>query len=665
VSVVDEIKQRLDIVELISQYVALKKAGRSYKGLCPFHTEKTPSFVVTPDRQSWYCFGACATGGDLFTFVMKKENLDFRDALELLAERAGVSLSTAPSPEEDARRARLRQANEAATLFFHHALLNSEAGRPALGYLEGRGLDRQTIEAFQLGYSPDSWDALKEHLKGRGFSEEELLAAGLLVESDRGGYDRFRHRLTFPIRDERGRAIGFGARAMDDSLPKYLNTPQSPIFDKGANLYALDRAREPIRRSGSAVIVEGYMDVIAAHQHGIDNVVASMGTALTERQMGVLKRYTKNLILALDADPAGSEATLRGVQVAADASDRSKVPVPTWRGIIRQQDVLAADIRVLSLPAGTDPDEVIRQDREAWERLVQDAKPVVDHLFQAVASRMDLSQPRERSRAARELLPLVGAIADQVVQAHYVQRLARLVQVDEDTLRRQLRRRTYDRPPTSMSPAGTPGEEPSESGGPAPTTAGAVEPQPVLREPREEYCLALLLRYPDLREEGLAADDDLFSLTENRQVLQAWRRTPDPAGLRATLPEELHEQLDRIREKTIPSFDRNEAERALANCLWGIEQRRLETEKQASTFALADSQDKIGPTRLIELATTTSADREEQPPALTPEIEEEVAREAADLLTEDTEAGQRVHRRILERNQTKVADGGPGPSGPN
>jgi DNA primase len=654
VSVVDDIKQRLDIVELVGQYVALKKAGRSYKGLCPFHTEKTPSFVVTPDRQSWYCFGACATGGDVFTFVMKKENLDFRDALAMLAERAGVSLSTAPSPEEDARRARLRQANEAAALFFHHALLNSEAGRPALAYLEGRGLDRETIEAFQLGYSPDSWDALKEHLKGRGFSDEELLAAGLLVESERGGYDRFRHRLMFPIRDERGRAVGFGARAMDESLPKYLNTSQSPIFDKGAILYALDRAREPIRRADVAVIVEGYMDAIAAHQNDIANVVASMGTALTERQIGVLKRYTKNLILALDADVAGSEATLRGVQVAADASDRSKVPVPTWRGIIRQQDVLAADIRVLSLPSGTDPDEVIRQDKEAWERLVQDAKPVVDHLFQSVASRTDLSQPRERSSAARELLPLVGAIADQVVQAHYVQRLARLVQVDEDTLRRQLRRRTYDRPSA----------EPFESGAPDAIQAGAAEPQPVRREPREEYCLALLLRYPELREEGLALEDDLFSLTENRQVLQAWRRTPDETGLRATLPEELHEHLDRIRGKTIPTFDRDEVERALANCVWGIEQRKLEIEKQASTLALADSQDKIGSTRLIELA-TTSGDREGQSSASTLEIEEEMAREAADLLTEDTEVGQRVHRRIMERNQTKIAGGGPGPSGPN
>jgi DNA primase len=654
VSVVDDIKQRLDIVELVGQYVALKKAGRSYKGLCPFHTEKTPSFVVTPDRQSWYCFGACATGGDVFTFVMKKENLDFRDALAMLAERAGVSLSTAPSPEEDARRARLRQANEAAALFFHHALLNSEVGRPALAYLEGRGLDRETIEAFQLGYSPESWDALKEHLKGRGFSDEELLAAGLLVESERGGYDRFRHRLMFPIRDERGRAVGFGARAMDESLPKYLNTAQSPIFDKGAILYALDRAREAIRRADVAVIVEGYMDAIAAHQNDIANVVASMGTALTERQIGVLKRYTKNLILALDADAAGSEATLRGVQVAADASDRSKVPVPTWRGIIRQQDVLAADIRVLSLPAGTDPDEVIRQDKEAWERLVQDAKPVVDHLFQSVASRTDLSQPRERSRAARELLPLVAAIGDQVVQAHYVQRLARLVQADEDTLRRQLRRRTYDRAPA----------EPFESGGPDAIEAGPVAPQPVHREPREEYCLALLLRYPDLREKGLAVDDDLFSLTENRQVLQAWRRTPDETGLRATLPEELHEQLDRIRGKTIPDFDRDEAERALANCLWGIEQRKLEIEKQASTLALADSQDKIGSTRLIELA-TPSGDREGEPSASTPDIGEEMAREAADLLTEDTEVGQRVHRRIMERNQTNIAGGGPGPSGAN
>jgi DNA primase len=655
-SAVEEIKQRVDIVDFIGQYVALKKAGRSYKGLCPFHTEKTPSFVVTPERQSWYCFGACATGGDIFTFVMKKENVDFRDALQLLAERAGVTLSAAPSAEEDARRTRLREANEAAAIFFNHALLNSEAGRSALTYLESRGLDKETIEAFQLGYSPESWDALKGHLTGRGFSEEELLAAGLLVESDRGGYDRFRNRLMFPIRDERGRVAGFGARALDDSLPKYLNTPQTPIFDKGGMLYALDRARESIRATGSAVIVEGYMDVIAAHQHGIGNVVASMGTALTERQIGVLKRYTRSLTLALDADAAGSEATLRGVQVATDAADKSTVPVPNWRGIIRQQDVLAADIRVLSLPAGTDPDEVIRKDREAWGPLVEEAKPVVDHLFQAVAARTDMSEPRERSRAAQELLPLVGAIGDQVVQAHYIQRLARLVQVDEDTLRRQLRRRSYDRRAASTGPEPPPLGEPHEPGEDGPT--GAVERPPIRREPREEFCLALLLGYPDLREKGLTLDDELFSLTENRQVLQAWRRTPDAEGLRATLPEELHEHLGHILSKTVPNFEFREAGRALANCIWGIEQRKLEIEKQISSLALADSQDKLGPIRLIELAATASGESKSSPASI-PDLEETAAQEAVDVLAQDTEAGQRMHRRIMERDESRDDRGGP------
>jgi DNA primase len=393
-SVIDEVKQRIDIVELVGQYVPLQQAGRNFKALCPFHNEKTPSFIVFPERQSWHCFGACASGGDIFTFLMKRENLEFGEALRLLAERAGVALGSPSHPEEDARRQRLREANEAAAQYFHQALLGSSAGQVARDYLASRGLDGPAIEAFELGYAPSSWEALKEHLTGRGFSEEEVLAAGLLVEGERGPYDRFRARLMFPIRDHRGRVVGLGARALDESLPKYLNTPQTPIFDKGAILYGLDRAKEHIRRQELAVIVEGYMDAIAAHQHGLGNVVASMGTSLTERQVSLLKRYTRNLALALDADLAGSEATLRGVQVAADALDKMEVPVPDWRGIIRHQEALAADIKVIPLPSGKDPDDVIRGDPRSWEQLVAQATPVLDHLFAAVTSKVDMSHPR-------------------------------------------------------------------------------------------------------------------------------------------------------------------------------------------------------------------------------------------------------------------------------
>jgi DNA primase len=639
-STVDEVKQRLDIVDVVSQHVALQKAGRNFRALCPFHSERTPSFYVFPDRQTWHCFGACATGGDIISFVMKREGLEFRAALELLAQRAGVALRAPSAEQEDPRREILRRANEAAAHFFHHHLLNSPDAVTALEYVRGRGLDQETIASFQMGHAPDSWDELKGHLSGQGFEEGDLLAAGLLVEGERGPYDRFRGRLMFPIRDERGRVVGFGARALDDSVPKYLNTPQSPIFDKGGILYALDRAREHIRSSGQAVIVEGYMDAIAAHQHELGNVVASMGTAITERQVGLLKRHTRNLILALDADLAGSEATLRGIQVAADAADRTVIPVPTWRGLIHLQEALAAEIRVLTLPPGTDPDEVIRRDPEEWRRLVERAKPVADHLFEAMAVRLKgVSSPLERSRAAMELVPVLEGLTDPVTQATYVQRLARALELDtagEETVLRALRRRGR-RAPAAAEDAGS---------------QPALRPAP--REPREEYLLTLLLRYPVLRGQREALSPDLFSLSENRQLFEAWRNAAGQEvedvmeEVRRLLPEELHGHLENLLARKIPPFQAEEAGKALEDCIWRMEQRKLELEKLASSLALAESEQEVGPARLAGLAMSI------QEGTLPSTQEADFTLEAATALIEDTEAGIRVHRRPLERDRDKT-----------
>jgi DNA primase len=641
-STVDEVKQRLDIVDVVGQHVALKKAGRNFRALCPFHSERSPSFYVFPDRQTWHCFGACATGGDIISFVMKKEGLEFRAALELLAQRAGVALRAPSAEQEDPRREILRRANEAAAQFFHHQLLNSPDAATALQYVRGRGLDQETIVSFQIGYAPDSWEELKRHLSGLGFEEGDLLAAGLLVEGERSPYDRFRGRLMFPIRDERGRVAGFGARALDDSIPKYLNTPQSPIFDKGGILYALDRAKEHIRSSGQAVIVEGYMDAIAAHQHELGNVVASMGTAITERQVGLLKRYTKNLILALDADLAGSEATLRGIQVAADAADRTVIAVPTWRGLIRQQEVLAAEIRVLTLPPGTDPDEVIRGDPDEWRRLVERAKPVVDHLFEAMAVRLrGVSSPLERSRAAMELVPVLEGLTDPVAQATYVQRLARALELDragEETVLRALRRRGRRAPAAAEEPESQP----------------ALRPVP--REPREEYLLTLLLSHPVLRGQGQALSPDVFSLSENRQLFEAWRIAAGQKAedvmeeIRRLLPEELHGHLENVLARKIPPFQAEEAGKALEDCIWRMEQRKLELEKLASSLALAESEQEVGPARLAELA------RSIQEGTLPSSQETDSTLEAATALVEDTEAGIRVHRRPLERDRNKARE---------
>jgi DNA primase len=284
VGAIEEVKERLDLVAVISGYVPLKKAGRSYKGLCPFHTEKTPSFVVFPETGTWKCFG-CGAGGDLFGFVMRKENLEFGEALRLLAQRAGVTLEPL-RPEDKAEASlkdRLRKMNELAAEYFHHLLLNSPEGAKARDYLVMRGISDETRDGFQLGYAKEEWQALGNHLTNKGYSWPNLLEAGLVVEREGGGYyDRFRGRLIFPIRDAAGYVVGFGARALGDAVPKYLNSPQTAIFDKSGGLYGIDQARTAIRDQALVVIVEGYMDVLMAHQLGRKNVVASMGTALTE-----------------------------------------------------------------------------------------------------------------------------------------------------------------------------------------------------------------------------------------------------------------------------------------------------------------------------------------------------------------------------------------------
>jgi len=288
-SVIREVKQRIDVMELVSEYVTLQKAGRNYKGLCPFHSEKHASFFVSPEQQTWHCFGACGTGGDIFSFVMKKEGVEFGEALRLLAEKAGISLR----PREGRDRAAAEESeelfaiNEAAAEYYHHLLLSAKAGEAARSYLARRGMTPEIVKEFRLGCSPESWDAMKNYLIGKGYSERKIAQAGLVVEKEGGGsYDRFRNRLMFPICDVRGRITGFGARALDDSLPKYMNSPQTAVFDKSSILYGIDKAKSAIRKKDSVIIVEGYTDVMTAYQNGWQNVVGSMGTSLTEKQVG-------------------------------------------------------------------------------------------------------------------------------------------------------------------------------------------------------------------------------------------------------------------------------------------------------------------------------------------------------------------------------------------
>lgn len=612
-SAVDEVKARLDIVEVIGQYVRLQKAGRSFKAVCPFHTEKTPSFIVNPDRQSWHCFGACSTGGDVISFIKKKENLEFGEALRLLADRAGVVLEGGAGRREETKS--LQDVNEAAALYFHNLLLNTPA---ALTYAEERGLDRETISAFQLGFAPAGWENLKQHLVSRGNSEEQLLQAGLLVESERGTtYDRFRERLIFPIRDDRGRVVGFGGRVLPsassaDAGAKYINTPSTPVFDKGSIFYGLDRAKDEIRRTGAAIIVEGYMDVITAHQHGFRNVVASMGTALTERQALLARRFASTVILALDADEAGNAATIRGIQVVAGTLERGTRLRASAATTPRHLDV-----RVAALPEGVDPDSLVRSDPTRWDVLIKTARPVIDHLYTVVTAGRDLNDPRQRDAAIEELLPAIAELPSPVQQADWVQRLGR-GRVREEELWRRLR---------ALQRRGSPEQK---------TSISADSPSNGrYRAPREEYLLALLYKGP-VGHLANRVSEDLFTLSDNVELYRRWLGSEpveedDPW---------LAESYRRVMGTPIPVIETHQLEAAFLDCVDRLQQVRMRLAKEASALALAEGEAGVRPGQVASIARTwLEAGHKEDAQEDDPE------QVVASRLLEDMEAGLKFHRR--------------------
>ena len=442
-STIDEIKAKIDIVDLVSEAgVKLRHTGRNYSGFCPFHENKrTPAFVVWPETGTWRCFGQCNEGGDIFKFVMKKEGLDFKEALQKLADRAGVRLESykQEAPEQKEAHSRLRSLLEEALIFYRGHLLNNPE---VLDYLhQKRGLTNATIETFGLGYAPQGWDSALRHFTSRGYLQAELIDAGLLTErpSDDEGdgrvYDRFRHRIMIPIRDEQGRMAGFGARIVDpEDIPKFLNSPETPIFSKGRLLYGLDRARKPIRTADQAAIVEGYLDVIALHQAGFENVVSPMGTAITEDQLRLLKRFTRRIVLALDPDAAGQKAVLRGLEAARSAMDREGELGFDARGLLKSEARLQADLRVASMPDNLDPDEIVTRDPAEWKRLMEAAKPIVEHVLDMLMAGRDINDPKTKNEVARQVLPLIADIPEAVERDTYRQMLARRLRVDERAL---------------------------------------------------------------------------------------------------------------------------------------------------------------------------------------------------------------------------------------
>jgi DNA primase len=566
-STIDEIKDRIDIVDLVSESVKLRRSGKSYTGFCPFHTNtKTPAFAVFPDSGTWRCFGQCNEGGDIFKFVMKKEGWDFSEALRYLAERAGVKLE-AQTPERQAAEeqyGRLRALLEEAASFYHYSLVKTPAGKTALDFLLKRGLTNETIAGFGLGYAPDSYEATLTHLRGQGYSTEEMSQAGMVNERDSGGiYDKFRNRVTFPIRDSNGKMAGFGARILNpEDNPKFLNSPQTVLFDKSHLLYGLDQARKSIREKDQVVIVEGYLDVILLHQAGYTNTVSPMGTALNEDQLRYLKKFTKRIVLALDADAAGEKATLRGLDVARQALDRSDELVFDAHGLLRHEARLQADVRVTTLPPGRDPDEVVLEDAAEWQRILDRAKPIVVHVMDTLAATSNMSDAKVKTEIAAQVLPLIEDVPSPIERDSYRQQLARLLKVDERTLLGTQRVREAPRRRRTRVDVTQTDQAPAKAEAVKESRAQAIE----------AHCLGLLLQKPDdlysldraLQQCGLnslSVDDFVDAGHQQVTALLIQGLAQDEVEtlhyIESSLDEGLRETFDKLAHHTRPNDEKN------------------------------------------------------------------------------------------------------------
>ena len=594
---IDDIKARLDIAEVISGYASLQRSGRAFKACCPFHQERTPSFYVNPERQSWHCFGACATGGDIFGFIMKAENLEFKEALQRLAQQAGVTL---PTRERQSEQDDLYRLNEAAREFFQQYLASS-IGAGARSYLEGRGISRESVSKFELGLSPVDGQGVFAYLRKEGFAPEQMVRAGAVLQNQDGGHrDAFRGRLIIPIRNGQGELGGFGSRALDDSMPKYLNTGRTPVFDKGRTLYALHLARESARQQGM-VIVEGYMDAISAHQHGYENVVASMGTALTDQQVAEVLRITRKVTMALDSDAAGQQATLRSLESSWQVFQNRQV----WQagGSTSPQRREDLNLRVAVLTDGKDPDEVIRQAPEKWEELVRNGMPLFDYLLPALSEQINTGTPEGKVRMVERVSPFIYAVKEPILQDSYLRKLADFLSIREESLRATLNRPNVgQRTPGTVNGARGNGQ----SAGNRPANRTGVDRSALVaeeRDPLDEHCLALLLRYPDLADElpecgGLPPE--YFRRPENReiylQMTSAWSLAPEmlipensiSEQTRRTLAHELWEQLDRLTSMSLPPMEPWERQESLRQILGRLEERQLKELKLAEQIRFSD-----------------------------------------------------------------------------
>jgi DNA primase catalytic core len=654
-----EIKSKLNIVDVVGETVQLKKAGTTYKGLCPFHGEKTPSFTVTPSRDSWKCFG-CGEGGDVFSFVMKRDGSTFPDALRTLAAKAGVEIDER-TKREDAHRARLREILETAIAFYHQVLTTTTLGAPALEYLRGRGFTDQTIETFQLGWAPEGWDSMSRKLvEKRGIRPEELIEAGIASQARSasrgvGVIDKFRGRVLFPIRDQSGAATGMGGRILGsegeggrDTGPKYLNTPGTPLFDKSRSLYLIDRAKGPMRKSGQAVIVEGYTDALMAHQAGFDNVVASLGTALTPGQVALLTRYAKRIALAYDVDPAGQKAGAFGAHAL--------------QGLIGQlaateSGIELDEVRIVRLPEGKDPDEVLRETPDRWREEVRTAQPIVEYLVDTYAKAYDLKTPGGKMRFVDALMPTIRAVPNAVMRDAYLQLLHRVSGVEERTLLEVLRGARAGGA-TGLAGVGAGGRPGGASDGAGTSREGRFSADAVISAadslpvteilrgvlPQEAEFLRLLLLVPEIQLRVVdAIGPDQLPSTVARELFRAvvLSREPDDHGVHppfslSVLIQSLDPETAALAQAVIARRDPNPRELSEADLAYELDRLTIDLEERS----LDERADYIA---------SALAEAEQARPG------DAAAREAIDQLLRESQAlnDQRksLHRR---RDQTRL-----------
>lgn len=471
----EEIKEKLDLVEFIREYIPVKAAGANFNALCPFHGEKTPSFVISPEKHIWHCFG-CGKGGDIFSFLMEMEGLSFKESLRQLAPRAGVVLKNDFVPKDSDRRNRLLDIMVLAAKYYEY-VLTTKTGDTMRSYLEERGLSPEIIKDWRLGYAPDSWESLSNFLvarpqSGKKYTPNELEAAGLAINKDGRTFDRFRNRLMFPLNDVTGNPVGFSGRlnphSTDQKTGKYINSPQSGIYDKSRLLFGLDKAKQAIKTEDLAIVVEGQMDVLTCHQFGFKNVVASSGTALTTAQVTLLKRYSKNIALCFDADAAGQLAADRGI------------------GEALAQEM---NVRVIIVPNGKDPDESLRADKEAFAAAVKNAPPMMDYYFQQLSQGLDLNDVKQRGEVINKIMPLLALMTNKIEASYWLRRFADRLGVAETELRESLSKIMNKKAPNLQT---------------AKTEKTRALILPSREEQLSERLLAIIVKFPELLDYSTA-----------------------------------------------------------------------------------------------------------------------------------------------------------------